>query len=90
MVMRWARRLRLKGKSLSPRELGEELPADAAARAAFLRQFAGFWIAIDRGRVIAAEETGDNLFAKLKGMGVKGARVRRIPHDIDAVHVGLG
>lgn len=59
-------------------------------RTELLQGFAGKWVAVKEGEVIAAQETPDALYAHLHGKRITGATLIRVPDDEEPEMVGLG
>ena len=55
-----------------------------------LREFAGQWVAIRDGEVVAAAETPDRLLMHLRDKKWDDASIVRAPAEGEAVLVGLG
>lgn len=65
-------------------------PEHGKANAETLRQFAGRWVAIRDGDVIAAFETFDRLYEDLHSRKESGATILRVPAENEPELVGFG
>jgi hypothetical protein len=62
----------------------------AVAVSDLLRQYAGRWVALMEGAVVAAAETADRLYADLHSKQIRGATIIRAPAEDEPELVGLG
>lgn len=66
------------------------LPDDPMALAAALREYAGLWIAVLDGKVVAAGDSPDKVFWELNERNLPDASITRVPDPALGVHVGMG
>ncbi len=81
-MRRW-RRAKAKGRKRA-------VPNRPGADAETLREFAGKWVAIRDGKVLAAFETFDRVYEYLEGERERGATILRVPAEDEPEMVGFG